>query len=201
MADLTLYYSIPSRGLVTHWMLEEVGVPFERRVLDLQAGDGRKPEILALNPVGRVPILVHGDRVITETTATCLYLAEQFPEAGLNVAVDSPLRGELLRWLFFNPGTLELAIFGATVGFKVDEAVYKPAATAAEVAEVLRDALRGREFLVGDQFSVADVVIGSGINWGLNMMGVFPGHAELVDYWARLEARPAWQRVAATMAA
>ena len=79
MSDLILHYAIPSRGFVTHWMLEEIGQPFERRVLDFDLEEQKTPEFLALNPMGKVPVLEHGNRVVTETTAICLYLAEQFP--------------------------------------------------------------------------------------------------------------------------
>ena len=89
MSELTLYYAVPSRGMVVHWMLEELGVPYETRLLDLESMEHKTPEFLAINPVGRVPVLVHGDRVVTETAAICLYLAEAFPEAGVDVAVDS----------------------------------------------------------------------------------------------------------------
>lgn len=197
MSDLTLYYAIPSRGLVVHWMLEELGVPYRRQVLNLAAEEHKTPAYLAINPMGRVPALRHGDVVVTETVAICTYLAEQFPEAGLNVGVDSTLRGEYLRWLFFGPVTMEPSIVSKAMGFVSPD--YQPFADIETVASTLAAQVAGREFIIGDQFTAADVVIGSSINWGLNMMPELPKHPELVEYWSRLAQRPAWQVVQATL--
>ena len=199
MTDLTLHYAIPSRGFVTHWLLEELGQPFERRILDFDKEEQKTPEFLALNPMGKVPVLVHGDRVVTETNAICLYLAEQFPAAGLNVPVDSPLRGDFLKWMFFSPATIEPALVGAAFGFTAKD--YEPFPKVETVADVLRQAVAGREFVVGDTFTAADVVIGSALNWGLTLMPVLPKHPEFLEYWGRLQQRPAWQAVLATFPA
>jgi glutathione S-transferase len=99
MTDLTLYHAVPSRGMIVRWMLEELGEPYTVNVLDLAAGDQKRPDYLAVNPMGRVPALRHRDTIVTETAAICLYLADAFPQAGLAVPVGSPLRGPYLRWL------------------------------------------------------------------------------------------------------
>ena len=199
MTKPVLYTSIPSRGLTVQWLLEELGNPHELRLLRMDTQEHKAPEYLQINPLGRVPALVHNDHTITETTAICMYLAEQFGDGRLEVAADSEHRGDYLRWMFFGPATVEPAIAGAAFGFKSDD--YQPFALAEEVADTLRIALTGREFLVGDRFTAADVVIGSALNWGMNMMPFLPEHKELADYWQRLEQRPAWQRVAAQLAA
>ena len=195
---LTLYHAIPSRGFIVHWMLEEMGVPFEVVILDIEAEEHKKPEYHAVNPMGKIPSLMHGDKLVTESAAIVMYLAESFPDTDLEVNTSSPLRNEYLRWSYFSPGTMEPAIVSKAMGF--DSQDYKPFADIESVASTLVSALDGNEFIVGNSFTAADVIIGSGINWGLNLMPVLPKHPVLTEYWARLEKRPAWQAVVKTMA-
>src|SRR3954466_10004143 len=110
MAKLTLYHAAPSRSSITRWMLEEIGEPYDIHLLSLNKGDNRAPEFLAVNPMGKVPALKHGDVVITEAAAICAYLADAFPRAGLAVPVGDPRRGVYLKWLFFGPGCIEPAV-------------------------------------------------------------------------------------------
>jgi glutathione S-transferase len=110
MAELTLYHASPSRSSVALWMLEEVGEPYDIKLIKLSAGDNMKPDYLAINPMGKVPALRHGDTVITELAAICTYLADAFPGKKLNVPIGTPRRGVYLKWLFFNPGCLEPAV-------------------------------------------------------------------------------------------
>ena len=194
MANLTLYYAIPSRGMTVHWMLEELGQPYDVEVLDLQDDEHKRPEYLAINPMGKVPALRHGEHVITETAAICAYLADAFPDAGLSVPIDSPLRGDYLRWLFFGPATAEPAILWKMLGEAVSGLDYQPFADVEAVAAELQRVLSGREFVVGDHFTAADVVIGSTLMWGLNMVRALPQLPALAQYWAALERRPAWRR-------
>ena len=193
MSDLVLYHAAPSRSMVVHWMLEEIGEPYDIELLSLEAEEQKRPEYLAVNPMGKVPALKHGDRVVTETAAICAYLAEAFPGAGLDVPVGSPDRAAYLRWLFFAPVTAEPAIIWQTLP-KPEDLDNQPFADVSDVARVLADALRDREYIVGAHFSAADVIIGSSIMWGTQLMPVLPPLPELTEYWARLEQRPAWQR-------
>src|SRR4026209_1719469 len=110
MAKLTLYHAAPSRSSITRWMLEEIGEPYDIHLLSLNKGDNRAPEFLAVNPMGKVPALKHGDVVITEAAAICTYLADEFPRAKLNVPVGDPKRGAYLKWLFFGPSCVEPAV-------------------------------------------------------------------------------------------
>ena len=109
MAKLTLYHAAPSRSSITRWMLEEIGEPYDIHLLSLSKGDNRAPNYLAVNPMGKVPALKHGDVVITEGAAICAYLADEFPRAKLNVPIGSPRRGVYLKWLFFGPNCIEAA--------------------------------------------------------------------------------------------
>ncbi len=110
MSDLMLYHASPSRSSVALWMLEELGQPYDIKLISLSNGGNLKPDYLAINPMGKVPALKHGDTVITEDAAICTYHADEFPDAKLNVPVGSPRRGVYLKWLFFGPGCLEPAV-------------------------------------------------------------------------------------------
>ena len=110
MAKLTLYHAAPSRSSIVHWMLEEVGEPYDIHLLSLKKGENREPDYLAVNPMGKVPALRHGDVMITEAAAICTYLADEFPKAKLNVPIGDPRRGVYLKWMFFGPSCIEPAI-------------------------------------------------------------------------------------------
>ncbi len=110
MAQLTLYHASPSRSSIVLWMLEEVGQPYDIKLIKLSAGDNLKPEYLAINPMGKVPALKHGDVVVTEVAAICAYLADEFPDKKLNIPVGTPKRGEYFKWLFFGPSVIEPAM-------------------------------------------------------------------------------------------
>lgn len=193
-SDLILYHFAPSRSMIVRWMLEEIGEPYEVRVLDYKKGEHKRPDFLALNPMGKVPALVHNGVAISEAAAICCYLADAFPEAGLGVPIGDPQRGPYLKWLFFGPGCLEPAITDATYKRK-DEA---PPGTlgwggSGQVLDVLATALTPGPYLLGDRFTAADVVIGSGLRWGMMTMAI-PERPEFTAYVARLGERPAQQR-------
>jgi len=192
-SDLILYHAAPSRSSIVRWMLEEIGEPYEIRLLQLKAGDHLKPEYLAVNPMGKVPALAHKGVVITEAAAICCYLADVFFGAGLAPAVSDPRRGPYLKWLFFGPSCLEPALLdkalkreagprGATGWLSLDETL-----------DLIAAALKPGPFLLGEQFTAADVVIGAGLRWG-TLFGLVPSRPDLDDYMARLSERPALQR-------
>jgi len=191
---LKLYHAIPSRGSTAMWMLEEVGQPYATEVLRLREGDQRKPEFLALNPMGKVPTLVDGETVVSEVAAICCYLADAYPQAGLAPAVHDPRRGPYLKWLFFVPSCVEPAMID-----KVADRPPAPRATAGwgdfdTVLSVVQEATaRASPYLLGSDFSAADVVMGSTLRWGLKFK-VLPELPELVRYVERLKERPALQR-------
>jgi glutathione S-transferase len=197
MADLTLYHASPSRSSVTLWMLEELGQPYDIKMLDLKAGDNRKPDYLAINPMGKVPALKHRDTVITELAAICTYLADEFPRAKLNVPIGTPQRGVYLKWLFFNPGCLEPAVIDRAAPRK--DAPNRGMLGYGDfdtVMNTLAKALEKGPWLMGDQFTAADVVIGANLRWGM-IFKMIPERKEFVDYVARLKERPALQRAEA----
>ena len=107
MPKLTLYHAAPSRSSIVHWMLEELGEPYDIHLISFKKGENLKPEFLTVNPMGKLPTIKHGDAVITEAAAICTYLADEFPQAKLNVPVGNPQRGVYLKWLFFGPSCVE----------------------------------------------------------------------------------------------
>src|SRR5688572_23138769 len=166
MAVLTLYHALPSRSSIARWMLEEIGQPYDREVLRIGEGEQHKPAYLAINPMRKVPALKHGDVVVTEAAAICTYLADAFPQAKLNVPIGDPRRGVYLKWLFFGPGCVEPAMTDkafpraeqprpGTLGYG-DYSL---------VMDVLAKGLTSGPYLMGEQFTAADVVIGSTLRW------------------------------------
>jgi glutathione S-transferase len=178
-------------------MLEEVGEPYDVHLLSLSKGETRTPDYLAINPMGKVPALKHGDVVITEAAAICTYLADEFSGAGLNVPIGDPRRGGYLKWLFFGPSCLEPAV--------IDRASPRKEEARREMLgygdfetlmNVLAKAVSGGRYLMGEQFTAADVVVGSGLRWTM-MFKLIPERPEFVAYVGRLEQRPALQRATA----
>lgn len=197
MPDLTLYHASPSRSSVVLWMLEELGEPYDIKLLRLSSGDNKTPDYLALNPMGKVPTLVHKGTAISELTAICTYLADEFPAKKLNVPTGTPQRGVYLKWLFFAPGCLEPAVTDRA--FPRKEEARRSALGYGDfetTMDVLAKAVGKGPWLMGDQFTAADVVIGANIRWGM-VFKMIPERKEFTDYVARIVARPAAQRAEA----
>jgi len=194
MPDLTLYHAAPSRSSIVLWMLEELGEPYAIKLIKLSAGDNMKPDYLAINPMGKVPALKHGDTIITEVAAICTYLADAFSEKKLNIPVGTPRRGVYLKWLFFGPGCMEPAVIDRAAPRKEEARRgmlgYGDFDT---TMNVVAKAVEKGPWLMGEQFTAADVVIGSQIRWGM-MFKMLPERKEFADYSARIAARPAAQR-------
>jgi glutathione S-transferase len=194
MPQLTLYHAAPSRSSVVHWMLEEVGEPYDIHFMSLKKGDNRAADYLKVNPMGKVPALRHGDAVITESAAICTYLADAFPQAKLNVPVGDPRRGAYLKWLFFGPSCVEPAMMDHT--FPRKDSAPRAALGYGDydtVIEVLTEAVKGGPYILGEQFTAADVVIGSGVRFGMMFKGI-PERPEFLAYAGRLAERPALKR-------
>jgi glutathione S-transferase len=195
--NFTLYHASPSRSSIVLWMLEEVGQPYDIRLVKLSEGDNTKPDYLAINPMGKVPALKAGDTVITEVAAICAFLADEFPQAKLNVPVGTAGRGTYLKWLFFGPSVIEPAMMDRAYPRKETP---RPAAVGWRdfdtVLDIVAKPLAKGPFLMGEQFTAADVVIGSGLRYGM-MFKMIPERKEFTDYVARFAARPAAQRAEA----
>jgi glutathione S-transferase len=197
MADLTLYHASPSRSSIVLWMLEELGQPYDLKLIKLSAGENMKPDYLAINPMGKVPALKHRDTVITEVAAICTYLADEFPQAKLNVPVGTPRRGVYLKWLFFGPGCMEPAVIDRAAPRKEEaRRAMLGYGDFDTTMNVVAKAVEKGPWLMGEQFTAADVVIGSNIRWG-SIFKLIPERKEFTEYSARIAARPAAQRAEA----
>jgi glutathione S-transferase len=197
MPNLTLYHASPSRSSIVLWMLEELGEPYDVKLISLQNGDNLKPDYLAINPMGKVPALKHGDTIITEVAAICTYLADEFPAAKLAIPIGTPARGLYLKWLFFGPSVFEPAMTDRAFPRKED-----PRASALgwrdfdQVLDIMAKGIGQGRWLMGEQFTAADVVIGAGLRYGM-MFKLVPERPEFTAYAARFAERPAAQRAEA----
>jgi glutathione S-transferase len=195
MSEELVFYSSPmSRGRIVHWMLEEVGVPYRFEVVNLETQDQKKPGFLAVNPMGKVPAIVHRSTVVTECGAICAYLADAFPAARLAPPTDSFLRGTYYRWLFFGGSCVEAAV--------IDRMLSRPAPSRPgalgygsyeDTVATLEKAVTPGPYILGSRFSAADVYIGSQIAFGMMMKALEP-HPAFKDYVNRLQERPAYKR-------
>ena len=198
---LTLYTHPQSRGRIARWMCEELteaaGIAYDAVVLDYGT-TMKAPEYLAINPMGKVPAIVHDGTVVTEAAAICAYLADAFPQAGLAPAPGDPARGAYYRWMFFAAGPLEQAVVNRTLGVTQDADRQQMVGygTYDTTVAALEGWLRAHEFVTGAGFTAADVYVGAAVSWGLTF-GTLPKRAALEGYAGRVMARPAAQRAAA----
>ena len=194
MNDEVVFYHNPrSRAQIVHWMLEEAGAPYRIVPIDFEAGDNRKPDFLAINPMGKLPTIVHRGVVVTEAAAICAYLADAFPEAGLAPADGDPQRGTYFRWLFFGAGCFEPAL--------IDRMLQRPDpgnkaalgyGSYEDVLGALKGALTPGPYILGDMFSAADVYVGAEIAWAMSFGAPgLKGEPVFDDYVARITAREA----------
>ena len=192
MSDDLIFYTNPmSRGRIVRWMLEEVGHPYRTEVLDYNT-TMKAPAYRAINPMGKVPALRHGDTVITECAAICTYLADAFPEAGLAPPPGDRRRGVYFRWMFFAAGPVDAAATNESMGFVMPPGRERMAGYGcfADVMNALEGAVSHSDYVVGDDFTAADVYLGSQIGWGM-LFGSVEKRPAFERYWARISARPA----------
>jgi glutathione S-transferase len=196
---ITLYHHPWSRASGVVWMLEETGVDYELRWVDIMAGAHKTPEFLKLNPMGKLPVLVDGAALVTETAAIGLYLADRYAAGRLAPALDDPARGTYLRWALFSPSVIEPAAAAQPSGGK-----FNPGAVGWGTYEAMLDATEAAigsgPYLLGERFTMADVILGGTLRFMLNFKMVEPRPA-FTDYVKRLDERPAFQRSAARNAA
>ena len=191
---MKLYWSPRSRSFTALWLLEETGHPYERVLTDISTGAQKTPEFLAVNPMGKVPALGDGDVAIAESAAICAYVAERFPDAKLAPPLGDPRRAKYLQWLFYGPSCIEPALIQIFTKLEV------PSSTAAwgsatQVFDVLDKALEKGPWILGNDFSAADIVIGSGLNFAIRQFKMVPSRPAFDRYIDACVARPAFQRV------
>ena len=189
---LVLHYHPYSRAAGTLWALEEIGVPYELEVVDIMKGGQKDAAFLAINPMGKLPTLADGQMVVTESAAICLYLADRYAAGRLAPAPDSGKRGTYLRWSFFAPSVIEPAVMARSSGWEVKEV----AAGWGNFESMMKaaDAAIGEgPFLLGEEFSMADVVFGGTLRFMIAFKQIEPTPA-MSAYVSRLDARAAYQR-------
>jgi glutathione S-transferase len=192
--EVVLYYNPMSRARIAHWMVEEVGAPYRMELVSFDKGEHKKAGFLAVNPMGKLPALVHRGTVVTEAGAICAYLADAFPAAGLAPAPGAAERGTYYRWMFFGAGCVEPAL--------MDRMTSRPAPPRPssngygcyeDTVNTLEKAVTPGPFILGDRFSAVDVYVGSQIGFGMRMKSLEPRPA-FASYLARIGERPAYKR-------
>lgn len=181
---IKLYWSPRSRSFSALWLMEETGLPYERVLTDITTGAQKAPEYLKINPMGKVPALVDGDAALGEAAAICAYVADRYPETKLAPVPTDPRRARYLQWLFFGPGCIEPGLIQIFTKLEV------PTSTAAwgsatQVFDVLDTALAKGPWILGDEFTAADIVIGSGLNFAVRMFKMVPPRPSFDAYIAR----------------
>ena len=198
--SITLFHAPNTRSSGTLILLEELGAPYTLHTLNMKAGELRQPDYLAINPMGKVPAIKHGDALITEQVAIFIYLADLFPQAGLAPAFDDPLRGPYLRWLAFYGACFEPAALDKALKREPAPPGSCPYGDYDSVINLLITQLRERPYLLGSRFTAADVLWGTALKWMLGFKLV-PDAAEFTRYVERVNARPAVARANAQDAA
>ena len=196
MTEQVVFYTNPmSRGRIVQWMLDEIGVPYETRILSLEKREHKTPAYLAINPMGKVPAIVHRGVVVTETAAICMYLADEFQAAGLAPKIGDPQRGTYLRWFLFGAGCIEPAI--------IDKMLARPAVerktalgygSADDALKTLETAIAPGPWILGERFSAVDVYVGSQVQFGFMTKAIDPTPV-LQKYADRCASRPALQKL------
>jgi glutathione S-transferase len=190
---MQLYWAPRSRSFTALWLMEETGQHYERVLTDISSGAQKTPEYLAINPMGKVPALRDGEATLAEAAAICAYVAERYPQAGLAPQVGSPLRAKYLYWLFFGPSCIEPAMMQLATKVEMSP-VSAGWGDAQRVFDVLDAALANGPWLLGEDFSASDIVIGSALNFAVRLFKMVPQRASFEAYIGRCVARPAFQR-------
>lgn len=193
---ITLYHAPNTRSTGARILLEELGAPYTLQVVNMKAGEQRQPDYLAVNPMGKVPAVRHGDALITEQVAVFLYLADLFPEAGLAPPLGDALRGPYLRWLVFYAACFEPAVIDRAAKHEPAPAAMCPYGDYDTMLKTLTDQLAKGKYLLGERFTAADVLWGTGLGW-TTMFKLVPELPVIMDYVNRVRSRAATVKVTA----
>jgi glutathione S-transferase len=193
---VTFFHAPQTRSGATRALIEELGVKVDMQVLNLKAGDTRKPEYVAVNPMGKVPAIRHGDALITEQPAVMMYLADLYPETRLAPPIGDPLRGPYLRWMVFYGSCFEPAVIDKSMERDPAPLAMSPYGDFETMLGTLTDQLDRGPYLLGETFSTADVLYGTALNW-MTQFKLVPELPVIRAYIDRVISRPAMQRAAA----
>src|SRR5215203_3156516 len=191
---ITLYYSPQTRATGTRVLLEELGVPYDLHVLNMKAGEQRQPAYLAINPLGKVPAIRHGEALVTEQVAIFIYLADLFPKAGLTPALDDVRRGPYLRWIAYYGASFEPALIDKFMKHEPPPITQSPYADYETMLGALEVQMSRGPYLLGDRMTAVDILWGVAFSWTMNF-GLVPKKDVFVRYAERITSRPAFQRI------
>ena len=194
--ELTLHHSPNTRSTGALILLEELGAPYQLHLLNMKAGEQRQAAYLAINPMGKVPAVTHGDALVTEQVAVFLYLADLFPQAGLAPAIGDPLRGPYLRWMAFYGSCFEPALIDKAQKREPAAPSMSPYSDYDTMLKTLTDQLGKGSYLLGERFSAADLLWGTALSWTV-MFGLVPELPVIKAYMERVNTRPAVLRARA----
>lgn len=192
--SLVFYHSPNTRSTATRILLEELGAPHELRVLNSKSAEQRQPAYLAVNPMGKVPAIVHEGRLVTETVAIFLHLADAFPAAGLAPAIGDALRGPYLRWMVYYAACFEPAVVDRAQKREQAPLAMSPYGDFDTMLRTLTDEIGKGPFILGERYSAADVLWATGLGW-TTMFGIVPRLPVIDGYVGRVKARPAFEAV------
>lgn len=190
---VTLFHCPQTRSAGVRMLIEELGADVEFKIINIRAGDNQTPEYLRINPMGKVPALLHDGALVTEQAAIYPYLAELFPEAGLHVPPGDPLRGPYLRWFAFYGSCFEPALLDRAMKREAPPRSMAGYGDFDSVFSTVTQQLEGGPWLLGERFTAADVLWGSALRW-MTQFKMIPEHGSVQRYLARVAARPAIQR-------
>jgi glutathione S-transferase len=192
---ITLFHSPRSRSGGVRALLEELGASYDLHVLDMKKGEQRAPDYLAVNPMGKVPAIRHGEAIVTEQPAIFLYLADLYADAGLAPALDDPLRGPYLRWTVFYGSSFEPAVIDRSMQREPAQRSSSPYGDYDTMLGALTQQLRNGPYLLGERFSAADVLWASALRW-TTAFKLVPELPEISAYMQRVNSRTAIKRAA-----
>ena len=198
--NITLFYAPNSRANSVMVLLEELGTSYDLQVLNLKAGEQRQSAYLAINPMGKVPAILHKGGLVTEQVAVCLYLAELFPESGLSPAPGSTVRGAYLRWMAYYAACYEPALVDIALKREPTPASFSPYGDFDTMLGIVTSQLEKGPYLLGEQLTAADILWANALRWG-TMFKLVPELPVIMDYVKRLTARPSFVKAAAVEAA
>ncbi|MGQ0681443.1 glutathione S-transferase family protein [Bradyrhizobium sp.] len=193
---ITLYYSPQTRATGTRVPLEELGAPYDLQILNMKAGEQRQPAYLAINPLGKVPAIRHGEALVTEQVALYIYLADLFPQAGLTPALNDPRRGPYLRWIAYYGSSFEPALIDKFMKHEPAPVTQSPYSDYETMLGALEAQLSKGPYLLGERMTAADILWGVAFNWTM-MFGLVSKQDVFVRYAERIASRPAFQRISA----
>ena len=187
---LTFFHSPNTRSTGTLTLLRELGAEYQLHLIDMKQGEQRKPDYLAINPMGKVPALKHGEAIITEQVAIYIYLADLYPQAGLAPKIGDPLRGPYLRWMAFYGSSFEPAVIDRSQKREPAPLAMSPYGDFDTMFKTLTDQLAKGPYLLGDKFTALDVLWGTALTW-ITLYQLVPAEPVILAYIDRVNARPA----------